>query len=189
MKKYILLFLPFFVISCSSKTPEKDVSGQGLEEFPSWVIDPQVENGIAASECIIYSGNISVDKAQITAQARSTLAKQIEVRVSALDKTYLDRTDAAGKTVVGSSFSSVSRQLSDQTLTGTRLTKLSRLSIGGQENLCGMLTLDPERSQTIFKQIIEASQREISVEDEDVLYQEFKAHRAQEDLDRLLTQE
>ena len=190
IKKYIYLATFIFVVACSSKNvePVKDQSGRGLEEFPSWVIDPQIPDGIAASECIPYSGNISIDKAQVTAQARATLAKQIEVRVSALDKTYLERTDAAGKTVVGNSFSSVSRQLADQSLTGTRLAKLSRISIGDQENLCGMLTLEPERSQTIFKQIIEASQRTVSPEDEDILYQQFKAHTAQKDLDSLLEQ-
>ena len=91
---------------CSKKV-EQEPTGVGLEEFPNWVIDPKVEGGIAASECIPWSGNLSIDKAQDKAQARATLAKQLEVRVSALDKTYIERTDAAGKTVTGSSFSSV----------------------------------------------------------------------------------
>ena len=194
MKNYLLITLLIaFILSCSSKkdtlVPGKDISGKGLEEFPSWVIDPQIDGGIAASECIPYSGNISIDKAQITAQARSTLAKQIQVRVTALDKTYIDRTDAAGKIVTGSSFSSVSKQLANQNLIGTKLIKLSRIAIGEQQNICGMLTLDPERSETVFQQVIEGSQRDISVEDENILYQEFKAHRAQEDLDKLLEQQ
>ena len=190
MKKYILLILlALLVFSCSSKEAEKDQSGIGLEEFPSWVIDPQVEGGIAASECLVYSGNISVDKAQLTAQARATLSKQIQVRVSALDKTYLDRTDAAGKTVVGSTFSSTSRQLADQNLIGSRLTKLSRIAIGGQENLCGMIVLNPEKSRELFEEIIELSDRGVDPQDEDILYQEFKAHRAQQDLDKLLQEQ
>ena len=76
-----------------------------------------------------------------------TLAKQLEVRVSALDKTYIERTDAAGKTVTGSSFSSVSKQLSDQHLRGSRLSKISKIPIDGVKNLCGMVTIDPKRTE------------------------------------------
>ena len=148
MKKYLIfLFLIGILTACGGKKVEQEPTGVGLEEFPSWVIDPKVEGGIAASDCIPWSGNLSIDKAQVTAQARATLAKQLEVRVSALDKTYIERTDAAGKTVTGSSFSSVSKQLSDQHLRGSRLSKISNTSIDGVKNLCGMVTIDPKRTE------------------------------------------
>ena len=184
-KNIIVLFLALFIFISCGKSPEPEVnkSGTGLEEFPDWVIDPKVEGGIAASECIPFSGNISIDKAQISAQGRATLAKQIEVRVSTLDKTYIDRTDAAGKTVAGSSFSSVSKQVADSYLNGTKITKLSRILINGEQNLCGMITLQPKAADDIFNEILKASNRTVSPADEDILYQEFKAHRAQEDLD------
>ena len=112
----------------------------------------------------------------------------MEVRVSALDKTYIERTDAAGKTVTGSSFSSVSKQLSDQHLRGSRLSKISNTSIDGVKNLCGMVTIDPKRTEEIFKEILESSNRPVSAQDKDILYQEFKAYKAQQDLDKALEQ-
>ena len=189
MKKYLIfLFLIGILTACGGKKVEQEPTGVGLEEFPSWVIDPKVEGGIAASDCIPWSGNLSIDKAQVTAQARATLAKQLEVRVSALDKTYIERTDAAGKTVTGSSFSSVSKQLSDQHLRGSRLSKISNTSIDGVKNLCGMVTIDPKRTEEIFKEILESSNRPVSAQDKDILYQEFKAYKAQQDLDKALEQ-
>ena len=189
MKKYLIfLFLLGILTACGGKKVEQEPTGVGLEEFPSWVIDPKVEGGIAASDCIPWSGNLSVDKAQVTAQARATLAKQLEVRVSALDKTYIERTDAAGKTVTGSSFSSVSKQLSDQHLRGSRLSKISKIPIDGVKNLCGMVTIDPKRTEEIFKEILESSNRPVSAQDKDILYQEFKAYKAQQDLDKALGQ-
>ena len=82
MKKYLIfLFLLGILTACGGKKVEQEPTGVGLEEFPK--IDPKVEGGIAASECIPWSGNLSIDKAQVTAQARATLAKQLEVRVYA----------------------------------------------------------------------------------------------------------
>ena len=78
----------------------------------------------------------------------------MEVRVSALDKTYIERTDAAGKTVTGSSFSSVSKQLSGSKFTkGSRLSKISNTSIDGVKNLCGMVTIDPKRTEEILPKL------------------------------------
>lgn len=194
MKKISIVLLAIAFIFGCGKSPDPNIespdekTGFGLEEFPSWVIDPQIDGGIAASECIPFSGNISIDKAQITTQGRATLSKQIDVRVSVLDKTYIDRTDAAGKIVAGSSFSSVSKQLSDQYLSGTRLAKLSRILVNGQQNLCGMVVLNPAETNSIFKEILANSNREVTAEDESILSQEFKAHRAQESLDKELNQ-
>ena len=189
MKKYlVVLLLVGILTACGSKKEPEVKTGTGLEEFPEWVIDPKVEDGIAASECIPWSGNLSIDKAQVTAQARATLAKQIDVRVSALDKTYIERTDAAGKTVTGSSFSSVSKQLSDQHLRGSRLARIANIPIDGIKNLCGMITLSPKQTEGIFQDILEASQRPVSAQDKDILYQEFKAYKAQQDLDKALEQ-
>ena len=84
--------------------------------------------------------------------------------------------------------SSVSKQLSDQHLRGSRLSKISKIPIDGVKNLCGMVTIDPKRTEEIFKEILESSQRPVSAQDKDILYQEFKAYKAQQDLDKALEQ-
>ena len=51
-----------------------------------------------------------------------------------------------------------------------------------------MVTIDPKRTEEIFKEILESSQRPVSAQDKDILYQEFKAYKAQQDLDKALEQ-
>ena len=51
-----------------------------------------------------------------------------------------------------------------------------------------MITLSPKQTEGIFQDILEASQRPVSAQDKDILYQEFKAYKAQQDLDKALEQ-
>ncbi len=87
--------------------------------MPGWILNPNIEGGIAAAECSTWSGDFSMDKAEATALARATLAKQIDTKVQAMDKTYQRRVRANDKTTTGTTFESVSKQLTEQTLQGT----------------------------------------------------------------------
>ncbi|WP_440903094.1 LPP20 family lipoprotein [Catenovulum sp. SX2] len=157
-----------------------------LDDLPDWYLNPVFEDGIAAPVCVNYSGNIQIDKQQATANGRLALAQQISTNVQGLDKTYSSRTDAEGESAVGSTFSSVSKQLTEQKLNGSRVIKTAMATIDGAKSLCVLVALSPQVTKELFDAIIEQSGRKVNPQDEKFLYQEFKAFKAEQALDNEL---
>ncbi|WP_105168510.1 LPP20 family lipoprotein [Pseudoalteromonas sp. T1lg23B] len=176
------LVLAGMLSACSST--KDDSASSSRVNIPDWVLNPVVENGIAAADCIKYSGNISVDQKMAVANARLALAQQIEVRIEGLDKTFANRTDANEAMTVGSTFSSVSKQLTKQTLNGSRVVKADVVDIAGKDYFCALTTLSPELTKTLFKDLIKTAKPSIDPRDEQFLYQEFKAFKAEQDLEK-----
>ncbi|MCF6434239.1 LPP20 family lipoprotein [Pseudoalteromonas sp. MMG022] len=176
------LVLAGMLTACSST--KNDSASSSRVNIPDWVLNPVVENGIAAADCIKYSGNISVDQKMAVANARLALAQQIEVRIEGLDKTFANRTDANDAMTVGSTFSSVSKQLTKQTLNGSRVVKADVVDISGKDYFCALTTLSPELTKTLFKDLIQSAKPSIDPRDEQFLYQEFKAFKAEQDLEK-----
>ena len=169
----------FLLAACSSSEVEQTSVG----EIPSWILNPEVSDGIAVSECVLFSGNISIDKQQALAIARTSLAQRIETRVSAMDRIYRDKIETASDGESGSTFSSVSKQLTQQTLTGTTSLRTDIVSLAGRDNLCVLLGVGQEETKEIFDELLSRSERQVSAGQKDILYQEFKAQRAGEQLD------
>jgi len=179
-----LLSLPsvIFLVACSSSSIESTSVG----DIPTWVLNPEVEEGIAVSECVLFSGNMSIDKQQAVANARTSLAQRIETRVSAMDKSYRDKIEVASGVESGSTFSSVSKQVTQQTLVGTSPIKTDITKIAGKDNLCVLVAIGQQSTKDIFDTLINEAQRPMTATQKDVLYAEFKAQRAEEQLDKEL---
>jgi hypothetical protein len=164
--------------ACGSTTPE-DLN----ENIPEWVLNPVVEDGIAAASCVAASNNMSTDKSQAQALARVELAQQINTRVQALDKTYQERIDVDNQAQTGSTFTSVSKQLTEQSLVGARIIKTSYANFNERNQLCVLVSLGSSSIKELFDSIVKESERKLTMDQEKVLYQEFKAHKAQQDLE------
>jgi len=181
-KLIIFTAMTSLLTACSSTEPE--VKESLTANIPSWVLNPVVEDGIAATDCVKYSGNLSIDQKMATANGRLSLAQQIETRVEGLDKTYSNRTDSNNEMTTGSSFSSVSKQLTKQTLIGSRAIKSDIVDIGGKQHFCVLTTLSPPATKELFDAIVQGSERSVNPQDEKFLYQEFKAHKAEINLEK-----
>ena len=169
-----------------SGTPEKEAESPDISGVPKWVTNPSYRDGIAATECIPKSSNFSLDRKEAVANARQSLAQQINLKVEAMDKTYQRRTRAEEKASTGSSFESVSRQVTQAELNGSRVVRTGYFDLGGQPSLCVMVAFGDSQMEEIFDGLIEASGREITAQDEELLYQEFKAQQAQQEMERAL---
>lgn len=182
MKKtnFIVSALCLGMLGACGSTPEPSVDAN----IPQWVLNPVIEDGLAASDCVKFSGNFSTDRKMATANARVALAQQISIKVKALDKTYTNRTDSNEDTTVGSTFSSVSKQITDQKLAGSRLIKSDVVKILGKEQFCAMVTLSPNSTKDLFDSIVSESGKKVNPQDEKFLYQEFKAFKAESELEK-----
>jgi hypothetical protein len=179
--KLKLLSLSGLILLTACSSTEVETTSVG--EIPSWILNPKIEDGIAVSECVLFSGNISIDKQQAKANARASLAQRIETRVSAMDKVYRDKIEVASGVESGSTFSSVSKQVTQRTLTGTSVLKTDIIELAGRDNLCVLLAIGQSSTKEIFEELVSESNRSISASQKDVLYAEFKAQRAEQQLD------
>jgi len=183
LRRTLLTSMAVVIISGCNSTPEKDTSS-AISNLPNWVLNPEVSDGIAATDCVKFSGNLSVDKKLATASSRLALAQQIETRVEGLEKNYSSRVDSNEEKTVGTNFSSVSKQLTKQKLQGSRVIKSDIINIAGKDHFCVLTAIEPLVTKSLFDDIIKQSNRSINPKDEKFLYQEFKAFKAEENLDK-----
>lgn len=184
----LTLVVSILVAGCAS-TPageEADVHSS----LPSWISTPSkevAEGALAATECVRNNAGMSILKAKATALARASIAKQIQVKVQALDKNYQTLTENGQESGSGSSFETVSKQVTDQMLQGAIPERVDY--IGNGKQLCVMVVLSPEKNKKVFKSIIQASERQLTPDNEALLYQEYRAKRAQDELESSLNGE
>ena len=171
--------------STSQKSTAQDPN-VGMGEVPKWVASPQVEQGIAVTECVPASDNYSLDRKEAVANARASLAQQIQTKVRAMDKTYQRRIRADDKTTSGTTFESVSKQLTNQTLQGAFPQQKGYEVLNGRKHMCVMLTMGGSKMKEFFDKLMKESNTEVNPEDEEILYQEFKAKQAQEEMEEEL---
>lgn len=155
-------------------------------ELPSWVSMPNQEVGegaLAATECVADNAGMSILKSKATALARAGIAQQIDINVQAMDKTYQSLTESGEESESGSTFESVSKQVTEQSLQGAIPERVGYITgRDGSEQLCVMVVLSPEKNRKVFESIMQASDRQVGPGSEDILYQEFRAGRAQDEL-------
>ncbi|MBL4942354.1 MAG: LPP20 family lipoprotein [Colwellia sp.] len=187
-KFIIVAAMTTIIAACGSSAkktePEVKETNSLTTGIPAWVLNPVVEDGIAATDCVKFSGNLSIDQKMATANGRLSLAQQIETRVEGLDKTYANRTDSNEELTTGATFSSVSKQLTKQTLSGSRAIKSDIIDIAGKQHFCVLTTLSPSATKELFNALVKGSKRSVNPQDEKFLYQEFKAHKAEQSLEK-----
>ncbi len=156
--------------------------------LPDWVMNPTIEGGIAATECVLTTGDFSLDKAEVVALGRAALAKQLEVRVKAMDETYSRKVKSEAGTVTGRTFESVSRQVADTKLQGSRAIKVDYVMIEDKKNICAMVGLDPKLTKELFDALLAQADAKLDSQSKEVMYEEFKAYKAQERLEQATAQ-
>lgn len=147
--------------------------------LPEWLTNPTIKDGLAAVDCVKFSGNWSSDSKISSANARIALAQQIEIKVESLDETYDSRHSERDDIVVSTKFSSVSKQFTKQILAGSRIVKTDIVEISGKEYYCALATLDPNETKQVFELIVNASNKALEPEVEDALFEQFKTNDKQ----------
>lgn len=171
--------------ACSSnpvKLSHSALSTQ-ISQLPDWLTHPTVKDGIGASDCVLASDNFGVDKSEVVAKGRADLAEQIQARVRAMEKTYHRKVKAHDNITTGSTFESVSKQVAEQNVSGAHAVKIKYLMINGKRNLCAMIAMDPKLTKALFTKIIKQSGNQPDPESKNAMYEDFKAYKAQQELD------
>lgn len=144
--------------------------------LPAWVLNPNADYPLAGSYCAPVTGNVSRDRQLAVGQARAELAKQISVRVAAMDELVSGATvSGTGGTETHRTFTSVSRQLTDRTLAGTRAVETGVYPINGKDNLCVLVAMDPAGTEGLFGGLLDAAGLPVDQQQRDELRRTFTA--------------
>jgi len=152
---------------------------------PDWIMRPTAEGGFAATECVKDTGNLSLDRQVAVAKARAEIAKQIELRVAAMDKTYTRLAEENAEGVQGgaatasqsksvqTAFESVSKQIAEQTLAGLTPSRVEYVELNDARNLCAMITIDKSQTRQVYDQIVRTADAKLAPATSEALYKDF----------------
>lgn len=165
-------------------SPEKEAAP--APSYPAWIDKPVIADGIAESACVTSSGNMTLDKKRATANARAMIAQSIETRIKAMDKTYQRVTESEQAMTSGSTFESVSKQVTDQSLSGTKVVEGGYFKINEKNQYCVMVGFGQQETKAVFDNAMKAAKAEMSPTSERAMYEEFRAYKAQQELEESL---
>ncbi|ASM55962.1 hypothetical protein PNIG_b0358 [Pseudoalteromonas nigrifaciens] len=174
----------FFLSACGSTQQPQSTPFSNADTVPSWVLMPSApEGGLASSSCVPWSGNMAASRAQAVASARADLATQINSKAQVLDTLINKQMQQQDSVQTQSSFTQVSRQTAEESLVGSIAKEVSFAQINNQKQLCALVIM--ENTKPIFDKLIEKSGKNLSPNDEDMLYREFRLQQTTEELNNL----
>ena len=143
---------------------------------PGWVCDEPVE-GVEVSAVGVAEKSAaghSFMKNMASTDARVQLAQSMKVHVQNMVKQYAETTGAASTETVDKVNTSVTKQITDQTLVGTKVFK-TRVSPNGA--LYVLLGMDANATATATQEALKTS-----MNNDKALWQQFKAKKGQDEL-------
>lgn len=194
MKRETIAYtLALILLSGCGTNPDKPVAedqviGNSLG-LPDWVVNPQIENGLADVACVPWSGHLTIDRSQASAMARNALVHQIELKAASMTKTFTHKTDTIAGSNIGADFEETARQLAEANLKGSRASRADLVTIDGKKQFCAMVTMPPAQTEALYQQLTRSGGATLSAEDDRVMFEQFKAYKAQQQLEQALQQE
>ena len=181
MKKLFVLAVlaalaAFVVVGCSGKGGDAPkVTNTCLTGAPNWVIMGGAEGGFTSvGSAKMSPAGMSFTRTAAMGNARDEMARSISVKVNNMLKDFTQVTGIGDDSVVDKVTSSVSQQVASQTLQGTVQKDVWQSPC---DELYVLIASDPSVVQAAVKQSVNSSYK-----NENALWQQFQAQKAQDDL-------
>ena len=146
------------------------------DSAPLWICDAPVE-GVAVSAVGVAdksAAGVSFMKNMAAADARVKLAQQMKVHVNNMIKQYVETTGAGSSETVDKVNTSVSKLITSETITGSRIFRTATSPKGAMYVLLG---LDPSVTREATEKAVKTSMK-----NDQALWQQFKAKKAQDEM-------
>ena len=143
---------------------------------PIWVCDGPIEGMAvgAVGSAQKSDAGIAFMKQMAATDARVQLAQNVRVQVQNMIKQYVETTGAASKETVDRVNTSVTKQITDQSLSGT---KIFRSITGPDGTLYVLVGLDAVSTQMLTEAAVKTS-----MGNDQAAWQQFKAQKGQDEL-------
>lgn len=178
-----VILAPLLLAACIGG-PQKGNPSESQSNLPHWVLKPEVENTIAEAACVTASGAFNVDRSEAIHFASEQLAAQLERNIAFLAKGFQSRTRTTQGLNVGTDFNQSGRQLVEQSLSGVKAVETGIYPLNGEDQICVLVAIDPTASERLYKQMKSVSGADLSADDDAVLYEQFRAYKADQELQR-----
>lgn len=143
---------------------------------PLWVCDGPAE-GVAVSSTGSHpktAAGIDFQKTHAATAARVKLASAMKVRVTNMIKQYAETTGVGDKETVDAVYTSATKQITDETLVGS---KIMRSAQGPDGTMYVLVGLDETSAAKATEMVVKSS-----MNNEKALWQKFQAGKAQDEL-------
>lgn len=171
---------------CEGSSPVKSIMSKTVADCvfpdspsdaaPAWVCDAPVE-GVSVSAVGSHeksAAGMQFMKDQATAHARVTLAQQLKVHVTNMVKQYAEVSGAASSETVDKVNSSVSKLITAETVSGSRIYRSTNSPKGGIYVLVG---IDKAGAVQATEKVLKTSMGNDAAQ-----WQQFKAQKGQDEL-------
>ncbi len=187
-----LVVLGMLAVSGCGSAPVKEEKVEAAPECvfpnsqkaaPDWVCDMPVE-GVAVSAVGVAgksAAGVGFMKQMAMADARVQLAQMVRIRVTNMIKQYAETTGAANQQTVDQVNTSVTKQITEETLVGTRL---YRTITGPDGSMYALVGLDESSAQKITETALKTS-----MNNDRAAWQQFRAQKGQDELAADITQQ
>ena len=184
---FLVVLVPSVILGGCSTGPVPKVENTNApasKALPEWVGNPAIVDGIASTGCVLWAGDLSLDRAEAVAEARAALAKTIDIKIRAMDKTYGNKNRTVNGASWGGVFETTSKQVTERYLSASHVVNVDIVKIEKKKHLCAMVAIEGVASRKLFDEIVSNSSgaEQVSPQDESVLWEVFKANRGQEEL-------
>jgi len=190
MKKTLIFILSvaamIFTAGCGGSQPEKQVFKCQIEgaAAPEWVCNggADYKDGVYAVGSAPKSPlGINFQRTEAIAAARNEIARQLDVKVKNLFKSYLSSTGVKDDQTAERVVTDVTKQITNKSLSGTKLLKTWFSPKGTMYVLVGV------DKESLKNNIIQSART--TFKNDEALWQEFKAKKAQDELDAAIDKE
>jgi hypothetical protein len=160
----------------AKKVGENTFVNPELQGAPKWVLMPQVKGYVAemGSAPANMGNDISFQREEAMADARSNIARQIETKVNTMFKSYKGVTGGGKDATFDKSSESVSKQIASQTLEGT---VVKDTWISKSNTLYILMVVDTKEVISMMEDAMNTS-----FKNNKAMYQKFLASKAQDEL-------
>lgn len=183
MKKFLLIVLVITallaVAGCSSKNTAVSAAqyNKCYKDAPSWVLMGGAEGGLSAvGSAQIGNAGLSFARTEAMANGRDEIARILQLKVSNMVKNFTQTTGIGDAQTVDKVSANVSRQLANQTLTGSKA-KQTWISSECNELFILVVADAPAMEEDIKAQITS------SYRNEQALWQQIQAKNALKEMD------
>ncbi len=193
MKKMLLalalMSAALTLIGCGS-SPSMPGDGNKKSELgnlPQWMRPCTVEDGLASCQCApMVASDYSIAKSQAVAQARAELASLLKVKVTRMVKNYQRKVTTAEGSSLGGTFEDVTKQITSESLVGSMVRQEDLVEFVGKAQVCVQLVQLNKAAFEAVANLAREQGAQIDPTSEAALYEEFRATKAQDELEEEL---
>ncbi len=185
MKKilFLVLSISLLFVSCKNKEAKEEqreltpIEAKVYKDYPEWVFQPDYKGGIAAvGQSKIGAAGLSFARQEALAMARSELARMIEVKVDDMFKTYVNSVGVSGELGVEKVSTAVSRQVASVSLKGSK-----QIDTWINKDNTEIFVLVAVSNDDLKRETLTTVKSTLG--SDEALWQEFKAKKAQDELE------